>query len=123
MFQMLLWPGRTKVTYGGGSWDMKFKFRNKHTGRKLSPSLNYFVLKTLQVRVRTTPPDVLSSLKKFNPLFRGPVLLKKIEPSLRGEGINTHTHDIFSCFFSFLFSCFFGSIHLHLGRCCIYTQE
>ena len=55
------------------------------------PVLNYFVLKTLQVRVRTTPPDGLSSVKKSKPLFRGPVLLKKSEPSLRGEGINTHT--------------------------------
>ena len=28
-------------------------------------SLNYFVLKTLQVRVRISPPDVLSSVKKI----------------------------------------------------------
>ena len=48
-----------------------------------------FVLNTLQVRVHTTPPDVLSSVKKLKPLFRGPVLLKKCEPSLRGEWINT----------------------------------
>ena len=58
-------------------------------------SLNYFVLKSLQVGVRTTTPDVLSSVKKLRPLFRGPVLLKKSEPSLRGEGINTHTLPIF----------------------------
>ena len=29
--------------------------------------------------------------KKLKPLFRGPVLLKKSEPFLRGEWINTHT--------------------------------
>ena len=32
--------------------------------------------------------------KKPKPLSRGPVLLKKSEPSLRGEGINTHTHPV-----------------------------
>ena len=37
------------------------------------------------------PPDVLSSVNKSKPIFRGPVLLKKSEPSLRGEGRNTHT--------------------------------
>ena len=52
----------------------------------------YFVLKTPQVGVRTTPPDVLSSTNKSKPLFRGPVLLKNGEPSLRREGINTQTH-------------------------------
>ena len=57
--------------------------------------INYFVLKTLQVRVRTTPSDVLSSVKKSKPLFRGPVLLKKSEPSFRGEGMNTHKKNIF----------------------------
>ena len=41
--------------------------------------------------VHTTPPDVLSSVKKLKLLCRGPVLLKKSEPSLRGEGINIHT--------------------------------
>ena len=35
------------------------------TERQLSSSLNYFVLKTLQVRVRTTPPHVLSLVKKI----------------------------------------------------------
>ena len=49
------------------------------------------MLKTIQVTVYTTPPDVLSSVKKLKPLFRGPVLLKKGEPALRGEGINTRT--------------------------------
>ena len=63
-----------------------------HTERHLSTSLNYFVLKTLQGRVRTTPPDVLSSVKKSKHLFRGPVLLKKSEPFLRGEEINTQTY-------------------------------
>ena len=38
------------------------------TERQLSSSLNYFVLKTLQVLVRITPPDVLS-LKNWN-LYR-----------------------------------------------------
>ena len=28
-------------------------------------NIHYFVLKTLQVRIRTTPPDVLSSVKKI----------------------------------------------------------
>ena len=63
--------------------------------QKKHSSLNYFVLKTLQARVRTTPPDVLSSVKKLKPLLRGPVLLKKSEPSLRVEWINTHTPIIF----------------------------
>ena len=64
--------------------------RFTHTERQLSSSLNYFVMKTPQVRVRTTPPNVLSSVKKLKPIFRGPVLLKTSEPSLRGEGTNTH---------------------------------
>ena len=42
------------------------------------------MLKTIQVRVRTSTPDVLSMVKKLKPLFRGQVLLKKIEPALRG---------------------------------------
>ena len=42
-------------------------------------SLNYFVLKTLQGWVRTSPPNVLSSVKKSKPLFRGPVILKKCD--------------------------------------------
>ena len=66
--------------------------RFKHTERQLSSSLNYFVLKSLQVRVRTTPPNVLSSVKKLKPLLRGSVLPKKSEHSLWGEGINTQTH-------------------------------
>ena len=69
------------LTYSQGIPHLRFT----HT------SLNYFVLKTPQVRVRTTPPDVVSSVKKLKPLLRGPVLLKKSRPSLRGEGINTHT--------------------------------
>ena len=72
-------------------WQGIADLRFTHTERQLSSSLNYFVLKTLQVKVRTTPPDVLSLLKKSKPLFRGPVLLKKSEPSFWGEGINTHT--------------------------------
>ena len=49
------------------------------TERQLSSSLNYFELKTLQVRVHTTPPDVLSLVKKSKLLFRGQVLPKKSE--------------------------------------------
>ena len=52
------------------------------------------MLKTLQVRVCTNPPDVLSSVNKLIPLFRGPVFLKKSKPSLRGEGINTQTQNV-----------------------------
>ena len=71
-------------------------FRFTNTGGQLSSSLNYFVLKTLQVWVRTTHPDVLSSVKKLKPLFRCQVLLKKGEPSLRGERINSHKHSNFA---------------------------
>ena len=63
-----------------------------HTERQLSSSLNYFVLKTLQAWIRTTHPDVLIKLKKLKPLSRGPVLLKKVEPPLLGEGITTDKH-------------------------------
>ena len=53
-------------------------------------------------------PDVLSSVNKSKHLFRGLVLLKKSEPSLRGEGINTHTH---TCYLSMLMG-FFLSVLL-----------
>ena len=39
---------------------------------------NYFVLKALQDWICTTLPDVLSSLEKLKPLFKGSLLLKKI---------------------------------------------
>ena len=48
------------------------------------------MLKTFQDWASTTP-DVLSSVMKLKPLCRGPILLKKSEPSLRGKGINTQT--------------------------------
>ena len=38
-------------------WQVITHIRFTHTERQLSSSLNYFVLKTLQVKVRTTPPD------------------------------------------------------------------
>ena len=53
-----------------------------HTESQLFSSLNYFLLKTFQVWVRTTHPDVLSLVKNQN-LY--------LEASVRGKGINTHT--------------------------------
>ena len=40
--------------------------------------------------------------EKMKPLIRGQVLLKNSEPSLRGEGINTHTHTSASCLMAIL---------------------
>ena len=58
--------------------------------KKILVSLNYFRLKTLQAWVRTSPPDLLSSVKKLKLLFRSPVLLKMSELSFQGKAINTH---------------------------------
>ena len=51
----LLWEIEHAIAY----------LRFTHTERHLSSNLNYFVLKTLQDRVRNTPPNVLSSVKKI----------------------------------------------------------
>ena len=40
----------------------------------------------------------INSLLMLYPLFRGPVLLKKSEPSDRGDGINTHTNTNNLCY-------------------------
>ena len=46
------------------------------------------------IAATSTQCDVLSLVKKLKPLLRSPVLLKNVEPSVRGEGINPHnTHD------------------------------
>ena len=63
------------------------------TQRQLSSSLNYFVLKTIHVWVCTTT-TVLSYVKKTKPLSKDQGLLLKCEPSVRGEGIDTHTDRI-----------------------------
>ena len=54
-------------------------------------TLNLLMLKTLQVWVRTTPPDVISSVLNLKPISKGPVLLKKCATSQLGEGIHIHT--------------------------------
>ena len=44
-------------------------FWNDEIERQLSPSPNYFVLKTLQIWVRTTHCDVISWVTKLKPVF------------------------------------------------------
>ena len=52
----------------------------------------YFVLKTFQFLVRTTPLDAFSLVNKLKPLFGGPGLLKKCYLPFWVEGITTHTY-------------------------------
>ena len=48
---------------------------------------NYFMLKTLQIWVATTPPDLLRSVKKFNLNLETHFFSKKGDLSLQGDGI------------------------------------